>query len=72
MRRWRCTCLRSKIGGIETNIHGARGGRQLPHDRQGQDLHRVLRLHDESVGRIGYKVIFESITAQVSNRKNYS
>ena len=55
--RWGCTRLRSQIGCPKTNIYGARGCRQLPYDRQGQDLQWVLRLYNESVGRIGHKVI---------------
>ena len=65
---WRhCTCLWSKVCGPETNLHRAWGSRQLPHDCARQNIHRVIRLHYESLGRLGYKVIFEMICPMVHN-----
>ena len=69
--RWGRTCLRGQICCLETNIHRARGCRQLPDDSTGQDLQRVLRLHNESVGRIGYKVNHSSIPTQPASRMAY-
>ena len=61
LRWWHCTCLWSQVCGPETNLYRAWGCHQLSHYCPGQNIYRVIRLHYESVGCLGYQVIFEII-----------